>query len=63
VPENALKFAVGLMLSSFGVFWTGEGLGVPWPGEDLAILGFVAVFSLAALTAVALKGRRAEALP
>src|SRR5712691_5290318 len=40
VPENTLKFAVGVMLSAFGVFWTGEGLGVPWPGEDLAILGF-----------------------
>jgi len=38
VPENTLKFHVGVMLSSFGVFWTGEGLGVPWPGEDLAIL-------------------------
>ena len=44
VPENALKFAVGVMLSSFGVFWTGEGLGVPWPGADLAILGFVGLF-------------------
>src|SRR5712691_11005612 len=32
VPENALKFAVGVMLSAFGVFWTGEGLGVAWPG-------------------------------
>jgi uncharacterized membrane protein len=38
VPENTLKFAVGIMLSAFGIFWTGEGLGVPWPGEDLAIL-------------------------
>ena len=32
VPENKLKFAVGIMLSAFGVFWTGEGLGVAWPG-------------------------------
>src|SRR5713226_7246232 len=37
VPENTLKFAVGVMLSAFGVFWTGEGLGVAWPGADLAI--------------------------
>src|SRR6478672_5838057 len=44
VPENVLKFAVGVMLSSFGVFWIGEGLGVPWPGEDLAILAFAALF-------------------
>jgi uncharacterized membrane protein len=49
VPENTLKFAVGVMLSSFGVFWTGEGLGVPWPGEDLAILGFAALFLVMAL--------------
>jgi uncharacterized membrane protein len=51
VPENTLKFAVGVMLSSFGVFWTGEGLGVPWPGEDLAILGFAALFLVVALGA------------
>jgi uncharacterized membrane protein len=64
VPENALKFAVGVMLSAFGVFWTGEGLGVPWPGEDLAILAFVILFLVAALAAVALARRpRAEALP
>jgi len=56
VPENALKFAVGVMLSAFGVFWTGEGLGVAWPGADLAILGFAALFLIvAALAAVALK--------
>src|SRR5580700_5883487 len=44
VPENTLKFAVGVMLSAFGVFWTGEGLGVDWPGADLAIVGFAALF-------------------
>jgi Ca2+/H+ antiporter, TMEM165/GDT1 family len=44
VPENTLKFGVGVMLSAFGVFWTGEGLGVSWPGQDLALLLFVAVF-------------------
>src|SRR5579862_4731031 len=44
VPENALKFAVGGILSAFGVFWTGEGLGIVWPGGDLAILLFVAAF-------------------
>ncbi|MEW6455076.1 MAG: hypothetical protein AB1490_30850 [Pseudomonadota bacterium] len=54
VPENTLKFAVGVMLSAFGVFWLGEGLGVPWPGEDLAILAFAGVFLLAGLAAVAL---------
>jgi uncharacterized membrane protein len=37
VPENAMKMGVGLMLVSFGTFWSGEGLGVHWPGSDLAI--------------------------
>ncbi len=44
VPENTLKFGVGVMLSSFGVFWTGEGLGIEWPGGDLALFGFAALF-------------------
>lgn len=44
VPENALKFVVGVLLSTFGVFWTGEGLGIAWPGADLAIIVFAAVF-------------------
>jgi len=54
VPENTLKFVVGVMLSSFGIFWTGEGLGVPWPGDDLAILGFGALLLIASLAAVRL---------
>lgn len=49
VPENTLKFAVGVMLSAFGVFWTGEGLGVPWPGQDLSLLTFVVLFLAAGL--------------
>lgn len=44
VPENTLKFGVGVMLSAFGVFWTGEGLGVEWPGQDLALLVLAALF-------------------
>ena len=60
VPENTLKFTVGIMLSSLGVFWTGEGLGVPWPGADLAILGFAALFRIVALAAIRLA--RAPAL-
>lgn len=59
VPENTLKFAVGLMLSSFGVFWTGEGLGIHWPGADLALLGILAVFAAFALGAVGLIARPA----
>ncbi len=42
VPENAMKFAVGVMLTTFGIFWTVEGSGISWPGEDLAILGILA---------------------
>jgi uncharacterized membrane protein len=39
VPENWIKFAVGLLLASFGTFWSVEGAGVSWPGDDFAILG------------------------
>jgi uncharacterized membrane protein len=61
VPENVLKFTVGVMLSSFGLFWTGEGLGVAWPGTDLAIVAFMGMFLATALAAVALLGRRGAA--
>jgi uncharacterized membrane protein len=50
------------MLSSFGLFWTGEGLGVAWPGADLAIVTFMAVFLATALAAVALLDRRGAAV-
>ena len=64
VPENTLKFAVGVMLTAFGVFWTGEGLGVPWPGADLAIVAFAALFLGVGLAAVPLARRPgAEVLP
>jgi uncharacterized membrane protein len=56
VPENTLKFGVGVMLSAFGVFWTGEGLGVAWPWEDLVLLVFVALFlATGVATATALR--------
>jgi uncharacterized membrane protein len=42
VPENSLKYVVGLLLTSFGIFWGGEGTGIDWPGSELAILGIVA---------------------
>ncbi len=63
VPENTLKFTVGIMLSAFGVFWTGEGLGVDWPGADLAIVGFAAMFLAVSGAAVVLARRpKAEVL-
>jgi uncharacterized membrane protein len=49
VPENTLKFVVGVLLTSFGIFWGGEGAGVEWPGSELAILaiaGFVGLVSI-----------------
>ena len=52
VPENALKFAVGLMLVSFGTFWAGEGVGIAWPGQDAAILGLLAGYLLMSLAGV-----------
>ncbi|MDQ2665694.1 MAG: hypothetical protein M3Z05_06760 [Gemmatimonadota bacterium] len=59
VPENTLKYSVGVLLSAFGVFWIGEGLAYPWPGEDLALVALVAGFLIASLFGVALaKGRK-----
>jgi Ca2+/H+ antiporter, TMEM165/GDT1 family len=52
VPENTLKFAVGVMLSSFGTFWIGEGYGVQWPGGDLSVPGLIAGFLATALLSV-----------
>lgn len=46
VPENTLKFIVGVMLTSFGVFWAGEGVGVTWPGADAALLALIAVIGV-----------------
>jgi uncharacterized membrane protein len=47
VPENTLKFTVGVLLTSFGLFWTIEGLGLSWPGGDAALLVIVAVVLVA----------------
>jgi uncharacterized membrane protein len=60
VPENTLKFGVGVMLSAFGMFWAGEGAGVSWPGSDASILGLI-VFVLAMSFALVTVLRRYEA--
>jgi Ca2+/H+ antiporter, TMEM165/GDT1 family len=52
IPENTLKFAVGVLLSAFGAFWAGQGLGLEWPGEDLSILLLVIGFLAVALAGV-----------
>ncbi len=54
VPENGLKLGVGVIISAFGVFWIGEGSGLKWPGGDLAILGLIVGFLVAALFSVGL---------
>ena len=48
VPENTMKFAVGTMLTSFGVFWSTEGAGAHWPGSDTALLVLVPLVALVA---------------
>jgi uncharacterized membrane protein len=42
VPENTIKYAVGLLLTSFGCFWGAEGVGINWPGDELSLLGVIA---------------------
>ena len=49
IPENTLKFVVGVMLASFGVFWIGEALGVAWPGSDAALAYIASAFLLSGL--------------
>jgi len=52
VPENAMKFVVGIMLTGFGTFWSGEGIGVAWPGDDFAIVLILAGYLALALAGV-----------
>jgi uncharacterized membrane protein len=61
VPENTLKFAVGVMLSSFGIFWLAEGAGLSWPGGQASLLALIGVLLGASLLAVA--ALRAAKLP
>jgi uncharacterized membrane protein len=53
VPENTLKFAVGLLLTAFGTFWAGEGAGLDWPGGDMAIVVLLATYAVVAAGLVA----------
>jgi uncharacterized membrane protein len=49
VPENRIKFTVGLLLTGFGCFWAAEGVGVEWPGDELSLLGVIAFFAVVSL--------------
>jgi uncharacterized membrane protein len=61
VPENTLKFAVGALLTTFGIFWGAEGAGVMWPEGDAALLAILAGIVLVSLGCVALlKNRRRQ---
>jgi uncharacterized membrane protein len=62
VPENTLKFSVGVMLTAFGTYWAGEGIGLAWPGQDASILLLVAVFLALGLALVKLC-RKLQAAP
>jgi uncharacterized membrane protein len=68
VPENTIKFAVGLLLTTFGTFWAVEGLGwfsageerLRWPGGDLALLVLLAAWCTLAWATVRLVAPRAQ---
>ena len=59
VPENSMKFVVGIMLTSFGIFWGAEGAGATWPGADAALLVLVPAVAVFALALVAVLRRTA----
>ncbi len=67
IPENTLKFGVGLLLSTFGTFWAGEGLGLfaksgqsfAWPGKDLALLVILAIWAVVSRMLIVAFRRRA----
>lgn len=54
VPENTLKFVVGIMLTSFGIFWGSEGIGIHWPGSDAALIGVIAFVAITSIVQVKL---------
>ncbi|HTN48324.1 MAG TPA: hypothetical protein VMK32_02720 [Burkholderiaceae bacterium] len=53
VPENLLKFGVGVLLTAFGTFWAGEGVGIEWPGADWMLLALAAAYLCIGLLLVA----------
>jgi Ca2+/H+ antiporter, TMEM165/GDT1 family len=62
VPRSVLQLIVGVMLTTFGTFWSLEGIGVEWPGSDAAILGLLVFYGLTAAVYLTLERRRAFGL-
>ncbi len=61
IPENTLKFIVGIMLTTFGTFWSGESFGITWPFSDLFLLLLAALYLVAsALLITAIKRRQSR---
>jgi len=58
VPENTIKFVVGVMLTTFGIFWAGEGAGIEWPGQDVALPGVLVYVALVSALLVGATQRR-----
>jgi uncharacterized membrane protein len=63
VPENAMKFCVGLMLFTFGTFWAGEGVGIEWRLGDAMLLVLLGIYSLASWALVQMLRRRTVMVP
>jgi uncharacterized membrane protein len=63
VPENTLKFTVGVLLSAFGTFWVGEGMHLAWPGADWSILALIVAYLAIALIMVPLSRSQSQAAP
>ena len=62
VPRSFLQLVVGILLTTFGTFWSLEGLGVSWPASDGAVLGLLVLYLLTALTYITLERNRALGL-
>lgn len=63
VPENTLKFIVGVLLSAFGTFWVGEGMHLAWLAADWSLLALIVAYLAVALTLVPLCRNQSQALP
>ncbi len=63
VPENTMKYTVGLLLTTFGTFWGAEGAGVDWPGGDVAILAILAFLTMVSVGLTSMLRQRRQRTP